>query len=171
MAGPSHFSFFAAITAFFNRRLVQPIFSLLRQGITPEKLALSVSLGVSLGIFPMIGSTTILCFVIGWIFRVNQPAIQLVNYFTYPLQLALLVPFLQMGSRIFGDGAIPFSLQDIFAMLTTDTWSAVGTLWWASVRAIAVWLLIGPLLTVILYILLKPLFVRLKETFQRTPAA
>src|SRR3981081_2804173 len=43
---------------FFYRRLVRPLLDLLRQGATPEKLALSVALGAMLGVFPMLGATT-----------------------------------------------------------------------------------------------------------------
>ena len=46
---------------FFYRRLVRPVLELLRQGVTPEKIALSLTLGVALGVFPVLGSTTALC--------------------------------------------------------------------------------------------------------------
>ena len=63
-------------------------------GITPEKIALSVALGITLGVTPVLGSTSILCFLAAVVFRLNAPAIQLVNYFVYPLQFALLIPFI-----------------------------------------------------------------------------
>jgi uncharacterized protein (DUF2062 family) len=43
---------------FFYRHLVRPILDLLRQGVTPEKIALSLALGMALGVFPVLGSTT-----------------------------------------------------------------------------------------------------------------
>jgi uncharacterized protein (DUF2062 family) len=46
---------------FFHRRIVAPILALLTQGITPEKIALSLALGIVLGVFPVLGSTTVLC--------------------------------------------------------------------------------------------------------------
>lgn len=46
---------------FFYRRLIRPILDLLRQGVTPEKIALSIALGGALGVFPALGSTTALC--------------------------------------------------------------------------------------------------------------
>ena len=78
---------------FFRRRLIQPLMNFLKQGITPTKLALAVSLGFALGIFPVIGSTIILCTVFGFALRLNIPAIQLINGFVYPLQLILYIPF------------------------------------------------------------------------------
>ena len=86
---------------FLHRRILTPILDLLRQGITPEKIALSIALGITLGVTPVLGSTSILCFLAAVVFRLNVPAIQLVNYFVYPLQFALLIPFIRMGEWIF----------------------------------------------------------------------
>ncbi len=69
---------------FSSRRLVRPIFDLLRQGVTPEKIALSVALGVTLGVFPVLGSTTAVCALAAFAWQLNLPAIETVNYFIYP---------------------------------------------------------------------------------------
>ncbi|MFP5305375.1 MAG: DUF2062 domain-containing protein, partial [Gammaproteobacteria bacterium] len=76
-----------AFAGFWQRRVVAPIVAQLRQGITPEKIALTLALGAVLGIFPILGSTTLLCAVAGVWLRLNQPVIQIVNYFMYPLQI------------------------------------------------------------------------------------
>ena len=82
---------------FFSGRLVRPLLDLLRQGVTPEKIALSVTLGVMLGVFPVLGSTTALCALAAFAWQLSLPAIQIANYFVYPLQLALLIPFFRAG--------------------------------------------------------------------------
>lgn len=69
---------------FWRRRIVNPLVDLLRQGITSEKIALSIALGITLGITPVIGSTSILCFLAAILLGLNAPAIQLVNYLVYP---------------------------------------------------------------------------------------
>src|SRR6202521_464308 len=97
------------------RKIFLPIVDLLRQGITPEKIALSIALGAVLGIFPVLGATTILCAAAALVLRLNLPAIQLVNFLIYPLQLILLLPFLQAGSRITGAARVTLSLQQIFS--------------------------------------------------------
>ncbi len=73
---------------FFYRRLLRPILDLLRQGVTPEKMALSLALGGALGVFPALGCTTLLCLIAAIVLRLNLPAIQIVNYFVYPIQIA-----------------------------------------------------------------------------------
>jgi uncharacterized protein (DUF2062 family) len=69
--------------------------------MTAETIALSVALGLALGVFPVLGCPTLFCALAAVAFRLNLPAIQFVNYLVYPLQLALLIPFFRLGDRIF----------------------------------------------------------------------
>lgn len=140
--------------------------ALLRQGLTPEKLSLSVALGFALGIFPMVGATTILCFLAAWVFRLNQPAIQLINYFAYTLQLVLLVPFFKAGAWLFQMDPVAVSVSDIYDLLTTDLSGTISKFWIANVHAVAVWLLVSPFLVAITYGTVTPLFRRIARTFQ-----
>ena len=139
----------------FFRRIVAPIVALLTQGITPEKIALSLAFGIVLGIFPVLGSTTILCAVAALLFQLNLPAIQLVNYLTYPVQLFLLVPFIRIGEKLFRVAPTPLSLTEILTMIRTNLPHAVATLWRAEVHALSAWLLIGPATIVLLYLMLS----------------
>lgn len=140
---------------FFHCRVVAPIVALLSQGITLEKIALSLAFGIVLGIFPVLGSTTVLCAVAALVFGLNLPAIQLVNYLIYPMQLFLLVPFIRMGEKLFRVAPLPLSLGQILTMVRTDLPHAVATLWRTEVHAISAWLLIGPVAICLLYFLLS----------------
>ena len=139
---------------FFHCRVVAPIVALLTQEITPEKIALSLAFGIVLGIFPVLGSTTVLCAVAALVFGLNLPAIQLVNYLIYPMQLFLLVPFIRMGEKLFRVAPLPLSLGQILTMVRTNLPHAVATLWRTEVHAISAWLLIGPFAICLLYFLL-----------------
>jgi uncharacterized protein (DUF2062 family) len=146
---------------FWQRRIVRPLLNLLRQGITPEEIALSIAFGLVLGIFPSLGWTTLLCLVAAVAFGLNLPSVQLVNYFAYPLQLALLVPFIRAGEFLFRSTRLPLSLSQILAMIKGDVWHAVKILWIATVQAIVVWALIAPPAIYILYRVLAPVLRRL----------
>jgi len=146
---------------FLQRRLISPLIALLKQGLTPEKLALSVALGVVLGVFPVLGSTTILCVVIGAILRLNQPAIQTVNYFTYPLQLAFLVPLMRIGDWIFRATPVPFSVTQIIEMLHADMWGTIQRFWSTTLHAITAWGIAAPIAISLIYFPLVPIFRRL----------
>jgi len=140
---------------FFRRRLVGPIVALLTQGITPEKIALSLAFGIVLGVFPVLGSTTILCAAAALIFRLNIPSIQLVNYLIYPLQLVFLLPFIRLGEMLFRAAPLQLSLAQMLAMARADLPHAIATLWLAGVHAMSAWLLIGPPAILLLYFLLS----------------
>jgi uncharacterized protein (DUF2062 family) len=146
---------------FIQRRVVRPVSNLLRQGTTPEKIALSIAFGIVMGIFPSLGWTTVLCLLAAVIFRLNLPAVQLVNYFAYPLQLLMLIPFIRAGELLFHSVRLSLSLPQILAMIKSDVWHAINVLWIATVHAIAAWALIAPLAIYFLYRILSPVLRRL----------
>jgi uncharacterized protein (DUF2062 family) len=69
-------------------------------GCSREKLALILTIGMVLGTFPIFGCPTVLCLIAALALRLNVAALQLVNQLSSPLQIALLVPFAQIGWRI-----------------------------------------------------------------------
>ncbi len=134
-----------------RRKIVYPVLALLRQGLTPEKLALSITLGLALGVVPVLGSTSLLCFLAALLLGLNQPAIQLVNYLAYPLQLAMLVPFLRLGEKLFGAPPMGLTPAQIVAMIRTDIGHTIITLWSATMHALVVWLGVGMVMVLLLY--------------------
>ena len=147
--------------SFFYRKLVLPIIDLLRQGITPEKIALSLAFGIGLGVFPVLGSTTILCALAAVLFRLNLPSIQLVNYFVYPLQLGLLIPFFRFGELLFRSPHVSLSLAIIFESIKRSAWQTTKTYWTVGWHAMVAWCLVGPAAIWILYLVLAPIMRRL----------
>ena len=142
----------------FAERIQTPILGMLRQGLSPEGLAWSLALGLALGIFPLFGTSTVLCLGAALAFRLNQPAMQLANYLAYPLQLGLLLPFIRLGERLFGTQPVPFSLSMLQAVLKADAWGTVGMFWSSLWHASVAWLLVVPLPTVLLAWILVPVF-------------
>jgi uncharacterized protein (DUF2062 family) len=137
-----------------HRKLLQPFLELLKQGVTPEKIALTMALGVSLGVIPVIGSTTMLCTLVAFALRLNLPAILLVNGMVYPLQLTLLVPFLRAGAWAFRVEGPKLSIGQIFHLIRTDVWHATTTLWIATMHALVIWLIAGCVVSGFVYLML-----------------
>ena len=79
----------------------------LRQGISPRRLALTLALGFAIGCIPVVGIPTALCAMLALTLRLNLPAIQVANYAAMPLQVALIVPFVRLGGRMFRFGQQP----------------------------------------------------------------
>ena len=146
---------------FIQDRIVRPVRELLRQGTSPEKIALSIAFGLIVGIFPALGWTTALCFLGAVVFRLNIPAVQLVNYFVYPLQLALMIPFIRAGELLFDSARMPLSIAQILAMIKADAGHAIRVLWVSTLHAVAVWALIAPVAVYVIYLILSPMLRRL----------
>lgn len=142
---------------FWQRRVVAPIVTQLKQGITPEKIALTLALGGVLGIFPILGATTLLCLVAGVWLRLNQPIIQLVNYLVYPVQVALLIPFYRAGEWLFRSPPVPIlDVADLIARFGAGPWQFVVDYGRVGLYGIAVWLIAAPPLAALAFALLQP---------------
>lgn len=149
------------IRGFFHRRVVAPLLQLLRQGVTPEKLALSVALGGTVAIVPVLGISTVICAALALWLRLNMAAIQLVNYLLTPAQLLLIIPFLRFGEKLAGAPKYPITLESGLALLSHGIVNAVRILWDAIVHATLGWLVVAPLAAGATYWFLKHLFRRL----------
>jgi len=157
-----------AATSFWQRRVLTPIVNQLKQGITPEKIALTLALGVLLSIFPIIGATTILCGLAAFALRLNQPIIQLINYLAYPVQLALLIPFYRAGEHLLGLPLVPLNIPLLLAHFRADTGQFFKDFGLIAVGGILVWLVVTPFLTAAIYFAVRP-FLRALATRIRTP--
>lgn len=86
----------------FQARSLERLRHWLREEISVERLALSIAVGFVVGICPLLGLPTVLCVVASIVLRLHFPALQLINYLMYPLQLLLLLPFARLGRLLFG---------------------------------------------------------------------
>jgi uncharacterized protein (DUF2062 family) len=129
---------------------------LLRQGVTPEKIALAIALSAAIGVFPVLGTTMLLTAAAAAL-ELNLVAMQLVGWLVYPVQLALLVPFMRLGSRLFGLVAVP-PLPELLKLMAHDLFGSIRLFWPATLTAIVAWLILCPIVVGAIYgILLYPL--------------
>jgi uncharacterized protein (DUF2062 family) len=145
-------------------KLLKLVKMLLGEGMSVKKISLSISLGTALGIFPVVGSTTLLCAIAALVLRLNLPAIQAVNYLVYPIQLVLLAPFYGAGNWLFGDRSMPMIKESVQDLLKNDFWNGMAGLWDLTIYAVIVWLMISPPLVLILYGLMKPVIRRIASS-------
>jgi uncharacterized protein (DUF2062 family) len=143
-----------------NRRVIEPLAALLTQGVSPHRLALCVAIGVVVGNIPILGVSTILCAAIALAFRLNLPAIQIVQAVMAPTQLLLIIPFIRLGEWILRVPPEPVSIKLGMALLAQGAGHTIGVLRDAILHAGLAWILIAPLAVYSLYRLLTPVFVR-----------
>jgi len=143
-----------------HRRLLEPLFAFLVQGISPKRLALCVAIGAVVGNIPVLGVSTILCTLIALIFRLNLPAIQLVQAAMAPTQILLMIPFVRLGEWLLRAGVQAVSIKGAFALMAQGVWHSVVVLKDAIFHACVAWALIAPFCIYLINRLLTPVFER-----------
>jgi uncharacterized protein (DUF2062 family) len=154
-----------------NRRLLEPLLTLLRQGVSPRRLALCVAIAIVVGNIPVLGVSTIICALIALVFRLNLPAIQLVQATMAPTQILLIIPFVRLGEWITQAPPQAVSIKAALGLMSQGLWHAVVVLRDAIFHAGLAWCLIAPLSIYLLYRLLTAVFERMAAQIRRLPVA
>lgn len=134
------------MSSFLKNRVKEPFRGLLKQGMSPEKLAETVVWGIIIGLLPLWGTTTVIAAVIAWALKLNLPAIQLVNYIIYPGQIILYIPFMQAGAWVLDQKIAIASIDKLRSILEHDWTQLFGELLYAHVYGIIAWVLFALLL-------------------------
>ena len=143
-----------------RKKTIALLKNMFTQGVSPRKLAFTISLGIFIGTVPAVWGSALICAGLAVLFRLNHLGIQAANHLVYPLQLALIVPFYRIGADIFPWGpslsAEMFSKGIKHAAMGSFVPIAVAT-----VKALAAWFLIAAPVAVALYFFLWVVFVRM----------
>ncbi len=125
----------------------------LLQGLTPRKLAVTIAMGIVLGIFPIFGTTTLLCLVVAYFLRLNIPMIQIINYLVTPLQLLFMIPFIKVGTYIFNLNPFPYSIDETLELFEKDFLLLLNKTGIALGIGIGVWGVVAiPLFIILFYV-------------------
>jgi len=153
----------AAARTPWQRHVIDPIAVQLTQGITPEKIALTLAVGSALALFPILGTTTLLCILAGVLLKLNQPIIQMVNALCTPLHLPVIFLEFKVGSWLFHSPTPHLGIL-MNHLLWSDPAGFVERFGLTALHAIAVWAVIAPLWVLVLYVLALPV---LREALRR----
>lgn len=153
-----------AMCSWLYKKVVDPFLQILRRGSEPKKLAFSAALGISLGVFPIVGVTVFLCglaiAVLGSF--VNAPTVMLANLIATPLELSLMVVFLRFGEFLTGGAHFPLTSNALKKVLKGEASMEIVR---SILHALLGWLILAPIILVTLYIILLPCFVILVHKF------
>ncbi|HWZ86942.1 MAG TPA: DUF2062 domain-containing protein [Thermoanaerobaculia bacterium] len=142
--------------SFVGRKIRDPIHQQLTQGLSPEKIAATVAVGLCIAVNPIVGTTTILCLAAAWALRLNQPIMQAVNWSSYALQLLLIFPFIRLGEWMFRAPRETRSLERLVAVMKADPYRAFVDLRATLAHAFVAWLAVAPVLVAALYLATLP---------------
>jgi uncharacterized protein (DUF2062 family) len=147
----------------WQRRVVDVVLAQLRQGITPQKIALTLAVGATVGLFPILGSTTLLCFLAGVLLKLNQPIIQAINYLVYPLQIAGIYIFIRIGEWLTRTPPLKFSIPGLLEQFRAAPLHFFQQFGMTALRGVLAWTLIAPIAAAALYFALLPLLRRVVQ--------
>jgi uncharacterized protein (DUF2062 family) len=151
----------------WRRHVLFPLMNLLAQGLTPEKLALSLAVGLTFGLFPVVGATTLLSLAAGFALRLNHAAVQLVNYLAYPLQLPLILAFVRLGEALVSAPPMPFAPTTLVAQLRADPALFLERFGLTGLHGILGWSVVAPAILAAVYFATLPLLRRLDAALRQ----
>ena len=142
---------------FWQRRFVDPIVAQLTQGLTPHKIALTIAVGSAIALFPILGTTTLLCLVVGIFLRLNQPIIQAVNYACTPIHLPFIFYSFKWGEQLFGVAHPRMEMRVMRRMLIEHPAQFVHDYGATALHAIVFWAVFVPFWMTLIYYTALPI--------------
>jgi uncharacterized protein (DUF2062 family) len=137
--------------------------ALLKQGLTPKQLALSLVVSALVSVFPIYGISTIALTCIALPFRLNLPIMIGFSYIIEPLKLLVLIPFINIGASVFGTEHTLLSFDAIKTSYNTSFWSTARQLSYELLCGSVGWLLTAIPLGIVLYFILKGILTYLDQ--------
>jgi uncharacterized protein (DUF2062 family) len=150
----------------WRRWLVEPVKNQLTCGMTVEKVSWTISLGLVIGVFPVMGTTSVACLLAGWVFRMNQALLHVFKTAVYPLHLALILVFIRLGERLWGTPLITFSVPELLTKFKADPVQFGRDFGLAALQGVSAWLLVAPLAAVLIHWAIFPAVRKLAETLK-----
>lgn len=145
----------------WRRWVVKPVMSQLTHGTSPGRLSLAIAFGVTLGLFPLFGTPTLLSVMVGVPMKLNQPVLQTFRELTYPLHLATILVFIKAGEWLFGVPETSLSLTMLIERFRVSPSQFMADFGMLGVYAVSVWALVAPLLIAAIYFGTLPVITRL----------
>ncbi|KAK1407659.1 hypothetical protein QVD17_39280 [Tagetes erecta] len=154
----------SGIGNWLNKQIVEPFVEILSRGAEPKELAFSAALGITLGVFPIVGVTFFLCMLAITILgtSVNAPTVMLANFVATPIELSLIIVFLRFGEFLTGGAHFPLTTDALKKVLTGQASTEILL---SIVRALLGWIVLAPFILGLLYIILVPCFTMLVQKF------
>ncbi|KAK4341257.1 hypothetical protein RND71_039758 [Anisodus tanguticus] len=156
------------LVPWIHKKIVDPLLQILRRGAEPKQLAFSGALGVTLGLFPIVGVAVFLCglaiAVLGSL--CHAPTVLLANFIVTPIELSLVIPFLRLGESVSGGPHFALSSDALKKVLTGKaSWEVLLSIY----HALLGWLVAVPFILAGVYLLFLPCFTILVRKFSGAP--
>ncbi len=135
----------------------------LQRGLGKQKLASGIAIGLVGGIFPVLGTTTVLCLALTFLFRTNHAIVQLVNWLVYPLQIIFYIPLIKLGTGIFSGPDFELNISQIKEAFQSGFFDGLGIIGTAHLYGILAWAVVGIPLALILVLLINVFYEQVRK--------
>lgn len=146
--------------------MVGPIVRQLTQGISPHKISQAAAAGLTLGIFPIIGSTTLLTLLVGIPLKLNQPVLQAFKSLAIPLQWATVLGFYRLGEMLYGAPHVSLSIPRMMERFFAEPGPFFRDYGMTAVYGITVWCISAPFFALVIYYLMMPIVTSMAKALQ-----
>ena len=145
------------VDSFVNKVLI-PFRLVPADGLTPEKIAFSIAVGIISGIFPVFGATTILSLLLTLIFRQNLIVVQSVQWLMGFLQIFLIIPFIQFGAFLLNRQILHINIQQIRLAFQPGIVAGLKTIGVLHLYGILTWIIIAIPVGLVSYLVFLTIF-------------
>ncbi len=136
------------------RALKSKTVALFKQGLTPIELTQSILVAALFSIIPILGVTTILLTGFSLKRKLNLPIMIAISYLAWPLQILMIIPFINIGEYIFSVPQSHHSVEEIIASFQERFFGTLSHLSFELLCGFGGWLLTAvPFFTVIYLVL------------------
>jgi uncharacterized protein (DUF2062 family) len=118
----------------------------LLQGISPNECSRAVATALTIGVFPILGFSTLMNTACAHRWRLNQAIVHSLNWLCGPLKIALIVPFLRFGEFLFQAEPFALSLAEFSRRFDQNSAATVVEFSWTFIHAILGWLCCAPII-------------------------
>ena len=134
------------------RALKTKTVALFKQGLTPIELTQSILVAGLFSIIPILGVTTILLTAFSLKRKLNLPVMIAISYLAWPLQILMIIPFINIGEYFFSVPQSHHSVEEIIASFKDSFFGTLSQLSFELLCGFGGWLLTAVPFFILIYL-------------------
>jgi uncharacterized protein (DUF2062 family) len=146
-----------------KNKILIPFKIIPRQGLSSEKLALSFTIGIVGGSFPVIGFTSLVSLLLLIALKQNFTIVQALNWIAAPIQLVMIIPFMRLGATVLFKDNLSITLGHIIKAFNPGVWEGLKTVGLFHLYGLIGWLICAFPAGVIIYFIFFLIFRYLRK--------
>ena len=121
------------------------------QGLSAKELSESIIVSILISIMPILGVTTFLITVVSIKGKLNLPIMITLSYLAWPLQILLIIPFIQLGQFVFSLPNSHLTVDEIIYLAQNNFLKMLQQLSFELLCGFGAWLLFAVPIAMVFY--------------------